>query len=83
MQVKPEAQSYYQLGAALLRFSFPDPAPLEGVTSRQKSILNMKKARCAVALVWERRDCVPGAAAWPARTSPRPALFLRHLVLCP
>jgi len=42
-QVKPEAQSYYELGAATLKFTFPEPAPLDGVTSRQKSILNMKK----------------------------------------
>lgn len=41
--MKPEAQSYYELGAATLKFTFPDPAPLDGVTSRQKSILNMKK----------------------------------------
>jgi elongation factor 3 len=43
--MKPEAQSYYELGAATLKFTFPDPAPLDGVTSRQKSILNMKKVR--------------------------------------
>lgn len=43
-QVKPEAQSYYQLGAATLRFKFPEPAPLDGVTSREKSILKMIKA---------------------------------------
>eukprot|EP00955_Chlamydomonas_euryale_P077000 362836-Chlamydomonas_euryale.AAC.4 len=42
-QVKPEAQSYYRLGAAQLRITFPDPAPLEGVTSREKSILKMIK----------------------------------------
>ena len=41
-QVKPEAKSYYELGAATLKFIFPDPLPLDGVTSRQKSILNMK-----------------------------------------
>lgn len=42
-QAKPEAQSYYQLASATLKFTFPDPPPLDGVTSRQKSILNMKK----------------------------------------
>jgi len=41
-QVKPEAMSYYELGAATLKFTFPEPAPLDGVSSRQKSILNMK-----------------------------------------
>lgn len=40
---KPEAQSYYQLAAATLRFKFPEPAPLDGVTSREKSILKMLK----------------------------------------
>ncbi len=45
MQVKPEAKSYYELGAATLKFTFPEPAPLDGVTSRQKSILSMKKVR--------------------------------------
>ena len=43
-QAKPEAQSYYQLAAATLRFKFPEPAPLDGVTSREKSILKMIKA---------------------------------------
>mmetsp|Transcript_4668 Transcript_4668/g.14084 ORF Transcript_4668/g.14084 Transcript_4668/m.14084 type:complete len:488 (-) Transcript_4668:33-1496(-) len=43
VKVKPEAQSYYRLGAAQLRITFPDPAPLEGVTSREKSILKMIK----------------------------------------
>jgi elongation factor 3 len=42
-KVKPEAQSYYQLAAAALRFKFPEPAPLDGVTSREKSILKMVK----------------------------------------
>ncbi|GAX78040.1 hypothetical protein CEUSTIGMA_g5482.t1 [Chlamydomonas eustigma] len=44
VKVKPEAQSYYQLAAAALRFKFPEPAPLDGVTSREKSILKMVKA---------------------------------------
>jgi hypothetical protein len=47
-QVKPEAKSYYELGAATLKFRFPEPAPLDGVTSRQKSILSMKKVRTSV-----------------------------------
>jgi len=43
VKVKPEAKSYYELGAATLKFNFPEPAPLDGVTSRQKSILSMRK----------------------------------------
>jgi len=43
VKVKPEAKSYYELAAATLKFNFPEPPPLDGVTSRQKSILNMKK----------------------------------------
>ncbi|KAG1648602.1 hypothetical protein FOA52_009540 [Chlamydomonas sp. UWO 241] len=43
VKVKPEAQSYYRLGAALLKITFPEPGPLEGVTSREKSILKMQK----------------------------------------
>lgn len=50
-QVKPEAQSYYELGAATLKFNFPDPPPLDGVTSRQKAILSMKKV-CLGGLAW-------------------------------
>ena len=42
-QAKPEAQSYYQLAAASLKFKFPEPAPLDGVTSAKKSILKMLK----------------------------------------
>mmetsp|Transcript_21751 Transcript_21751/g.37084 ORF Transcript_21751/g.37084 Transcript_21751/m.37084 type:complete len:1030 (-) Transcript_21751:648-3737(-) len=43
VKAKPEAKSYYQLGAATMKFTFPEPAPLDGVTSKQKSILSMKK----------------------------------------
>lgn len=44
VKVKPEAKSYYQLASANLKFNFPEPAPLDGVTSREKSILKMVKA---------------------------------------
>ncbi len=42
-QVKPEAKSYYTLAAATLRFNFPKPSFLDGVTSSEKPILAMKK----------------------------------------
>jgi hypothetical protein len=44
-QIKPEARSYYTLAAATLRFKFPEPAPLDGVTSREKSLLKMVKVQ--------------------------------------
>ncbi len=44
-QVKPEAKSYYTLAAATLRFNFPKPSFLDGVTSSEKPILAMKKVR--------------------------------------
>ena len=42
-QVKPEAKSYYTLAAATLRFNFPKPSFLDGVTSGEKPVLAMKK----------------------------------------
>lgn len=39
----PSAQSYYQLEAAALRFKFPVPSFLDGVTSNEKPILSLKK----------------------------------------
>ncbi|GIL78878.1 hypothetical protein Vretifemale_8277 [Volvox reticuliferus] len=42
-KVKPEAKSYYTLAAATLRFNFPKPSFLDGVTSGEKPILSMKK----------------------------------------
>lgn len=35
-------RSYYQLAAATLRFKFPNPGPLDGITSTTKNILTMK-----------------------------------------
>ncbi|GIL45196.1 hypothetical protein Vafri_2513 [Volvox africanus] len=43
VKVKPEAKSYYTLAAATLRFNFPKPSFLDGVTSGEKPILSMKK----------------------------------------
>jgi len=39
--VKPEAQSYYELGASTLKFKLPEPGFLEGVNSKEKAILRM------------------------------------------
>lgn len=35
-------RSYYELAAASLRFKFPNPGPLDGITSTTKNILTMK-----------------------------------------
>lgn len=42
ISLKPEAQSYYELSAANLRFRFPNPGPLDGITSTTKNILTMR-----------------------------------------
>jgi elongation factor 3 len=34
---------YYELAAATVKFKFPEPGPLDGVTSREKSIMKMSK----------------------------------------
>lgn len=39
---KPCLRSYYELAAASLRFKFPNPGPLDGITSTTKNILTMK-----------------------------------------
>lgn len=39
----PAAQTYYELEAAQLKFRFPVPTFLDGVTSNEKPILQMKK----------------------------------------
>lgn len=38
----PFFRSYYELAAATLRFNFPNPGPLDGITSTTKNILTMK-----------------------------------------
>ena len=35
-------RSYYELAAASLRFKFPNPGPLDGITSTTKNILTMR-----------------------------------------
>ena len=37
-QVKPEAKTYYELGAAKLKFVFPRPGFLEGIKMRSQPI---------------------------------------------
>ncbi|CAN0086830.1 unnamed protein product [Scytosiphon promiscuus] len=43
ISLKPEAKSYYELAAASLRFKFPNPGPLDGITSTTKNILTMRE----------------------------------------
>eukprot|EP00201_Polytomella_parva_P021393 CAMPEP_0175048820 /NCGR_PEP_ID=MMETSP0052_2-20121109/6407_1 /TAXON_ID=51329 ORGANISM="Polytomella parva, Strain SAG 63-3" /NCGR_SAMPLE_ID=MMETSP0052_2 /ASSEMBLY_ACC=CAM_ASM_000194 /LENGTH=1151 /DNA_ID=CAMNT_0016312937 /DNA_START=110 /DNA_END=3568 /DNA_ORIENTATION=+ len=47
VKVKPEAKSYYTLQAATLRFNFPKPTFLDGVTSQEKPLLSLKKVTFA------------------------------------
>lgn len=35
-------RSYYKLAAATLRFKFPNPGPLDGITTTTKNILTMR-----------------------------------------
>merc|ERR1719194_242482 len=37
----PEKKSYFELSNEIMKFTFPDPGPLEGVKSRSKVILRM------------------------------------------
>jgi elongation factor 3 len=41
----PEAQSYYELGAAQLKFTFPKPGYLEGVKNRDKALIKLNNAQ--------------------------------------
>jgi elongation factor 3 len=40
---KPEARSYYELSAATIKFTFPEPGFLEGVKTKDKGILKMTR----------------------------------------
>jgi len=40
---KPEARSYYELSAATIKFTFPEPGYLEGVKTKDKGILKMAR----------------------------------------
>jgi elongation factor 3 len=41
VKLHPEAQSYYELEASLVKFKFPEPGFLEGVKTKDKAILKM------------------------------------------
>jgi len=43
VKVKPEARSYYELDAATIKFTFPEPGFLEGVKTKDKGILKMSR----------------------------------------
>ncbi len=39
----PPAQSYYELGAAQLKFVLPEPGYLEGIKTKDRAILKMQR----------------------------------------
>jgi len=41
VKLRPEARSYYELGAAQLKFTLPEPGFLEGVKTKDRAILKM------------------------------------------
>jgi len=41
VKVKPSARSYFSLKASKLKFSFPQPGPIEGVKSKGKALMKM------------------------------------------
>lgn len=41
IQKNPEAQSYFSLRESKLKFSFPQPGPIEGVKSRSKALMKL------------------------------------------
>ncbi|KAI8853491.1 P-loop containing nucleoside triphosphate hydrolase protein [Chytridium lagenaria] len=43
VEAVPEARSYYDLDASVLKFKFPEPGFLEGVKSKDKAILKMAR----------------------------------------
>jgi elongation factor 3 len=45
LQYKPEARTYYELSASVLKFNFPQPGFLDGITSDEKPILRASKVR--------------------------------------
>jgi hypothetical protein len=47
---KPEAKAYYQLQAVSLKFNFPEPGFLDGVTSKEKPIVKLTKVGQAAVL---------------------------------
>lgn len=53
-------RSYYKLAAATLRFNFPNPGPLDGITSTTKNILTMKS--CGFQYPGSARPQIQGAS---------------------
>lgn len=39
----PSAKSYYELASATLKFHFPAPGLLDGINTKERAILSMKK----------------------------------------
>ena len=53
-------RSYYELAAASLRFKFPNPGPLDGITSTTKNILTMRD--CSFQYPGSARPQIAGAS---------------------
>merc|ERR1712157_382029 len=43
VKIKPSARSYFSFTASKLKFSFPQPGPIEGVKSKGKALMKMAK----------------------------------------
>jgi len=43
VKIKPQARAYFSLTASKLKFSFPQPGPIEGVKSKGKALMKMSK----------------------------------------
>lgn len=56
----PCCRSYYELAAASLRFKFPNPGPLDGITSTTKNILTMRN--CGFQYPGSARPQIQGAS---------------------
>lgn len=44
VKVHPSARSYFTLAASKMKFSFPQPGPIEGVKSKGKALMKISKA---------------------------------------
>ncbi len=61
-------QSYYELEAAVLKFRFPVPGMLDGITSREKHIVKLTKVGGGGVYAW-RAHCVQGLGCERGGTS--------------
>ena len=43
METNPEAKAYFSIKESKLKFTFPQPGPIEGVKSRSKALMKMSK----------------------------------------